>query len=121
MIYVFKPEFFKQHLGNVSPEEIDFLVRITNQHIKENGKVVTGNVGDVNNPDLFSSKGCLGDTHTAILINIEPIKKECLKHEPENIVQTFHSRQGMGAYYTLNLKPKCKHCGVELVAEWKAK
>lgn len=46
------------------------------------------------------------DTHTARLIDIQEIKKECVKHEPE--VNAFNMF-------------RCKHCKVELIAEFKEK
>jgi hypothetical protein len=49
------------------------------------------------------------DTHTALLAFIEPIK--CEKHEPK----VMSNEDGYNQRYI------CKHCGVELVAEWKAK
>lgn len=46
----------------------------------------------------------------ARLIDIQEIKKECVKHEPK---RNYH--------YTQELAPTpiCYHCGVELVATWK--
>lgn len=46
----------------------------------------------------------------ARLIDIQEIKKECVKHEPKNFEE-----------YTINWKIICKHCGVELMADWRAK
>jgi len=56
-------------------------------------------------------------THQARLAFIEPIKRECVKHEAE--VQVLHDAEG-----TIFFTPgygKCKHCGVELEATWKVK
>lgn len=51
------------------------------------------------------------DTHKARLAFIEKIVKEPCKHEPSNLFlndpRTYEA--------------KCKHCGVKLVAEWRAK
>ncbi len=47
------------------------------------------------------------DTHTARLILIEEIKKECVKH-----IAKFDRQQN--TYF-------CENCGVELYAEWKVK
>lgn len=49
-------------------------------------------------------------THTARLAFIEEIKKEPCKHEPKRNFQN-------GA--EMLPEPKCYHCGVKLVAEWK--
>lgn len=117
----FKPEDFKEHFGNTSDEEIYFITRIANYALVEmllRATVVYGRMDTF----IFSPNDLRDeDTHKALLINIEPIVKEPCKHEPEIIVQTFNLKQIGHNYYTLNLNPKCKHCGVYLVAEWKAK
>lgn len=60
------------------------------------------------------------DTHTAKLVCIEEIKKECKEHEPvpyrfsfivNNVAEVKNWKDSF----------KCKHCGVHLVAEWKVK
>ena len=50
------------------------------------------------------------DTHTARLIDIQEIKKECANHEP----MSFEA-------YTIDGKYICRHCSVELILEWRAK
>ena len=45
------------------------------------------------------------ETNKARLVMIEPIQKKCEKHEPR-LDELMHV---------------CRHCGVELVAEWRAK
>lgn len=50
-------------------------------------------------------------SHRARLAFIEELPKELCKHEPTVDFYGTH----------LTSKPKCKHCGVELVAEWKVK
>lgn len=54
------------------------------------------------------------DTHKALLINIEPIVKEPCKHE--DFMEYPRGVVGVWPKYG-----KCNECGVELVAEWKAK
>lgn len=49
-------------------------------------------------------------THTARLIDIQEIKKECVRHEPINYMTDYK-----GDHYI------CKHCGVELIATWSEK
>jgi hypothetical protein len=49
-------------------------------------------------------------THTARLIDIQEIKKECANHEP----MSFEA-------YTIDGKYICRHCSVELIPEWRAK
>lgn len=53
------------------------------------------------------------DTHTARLVAIEEIKREPCKHEADGLIS------GTVVEYSLN-NIKCRHCGVKLVAEWKA-
>lgn len=51
------------------------------------------------------------NTHTALLIDIQPIEKpKCVKHEPE-LHKLFKD-------FGLNNAP-CRHCGAKLVAEWR--
>lgn len=63
---------------------------------------------------LWKSFGCADEksTHSARLICIEPIVKECTRHEPLDkfigpLVQDWVT--------------VCKHCSVELYPEWKVK
>lgn len=51
-------------------------------------------------------------THTARLIDIQEIKRECVRHEPEHIFIGPET----GKWST-----KCKHCHVELIADWRAR
>lgn len=59
----------------------------------------------------------VSDTHTARLVCIEPIRQPCVKHEPQCRVKPH----GLAPYYELIEHQKCKHCGVELVANWHPK
>lgn len=52
------------------------------------------------------------DTHTAILISIEEIKKEPCVHQPQII------RLPKGDTSDTWTNRTCKHCGVALVAKW---
>lgn len=58
-------------------------------------------------------------THTARLVDIQEIKKEC-KHEPMRTVSFTMSVDQPGNEYYKHAT-KCQHCGVELIAEWKVK
>lgn len=79
----------------------------------ENAPLVYGICEDPNIPRLASLEWTFmqspKDTHTARLVDIQEIKKKCEKHEP-----IFWS------YIDGNFGPgiTCKHCCVELVAEW---
>lgn len=59
---------------------------------------------------------------------IEPIKKECAKHEPDNTLIIFYqgtvdtknfSAKDLNDYLTKN--KTCKHCGIELEPVWQEK
>ncbi len=58
-------------------------------------------------------------THTARLAFIEEIKPKCEKHEPFNINEGII----LPSYPAQVPEPiwKCARCGVELIAEWRAK
>lgn len=61
-------------------------------------------------------------THKARLMFIEPIVKECLQHEPEYPIILKAGSDGVSyeqVVQLLNGTKKCKHCGIELKAEWK--
>lgn len=61
---------------------------------------------DHGNYKVWTNEIHVNDTHKGRLIMIEPIKPKCEKHEPH-----LHDQSP--------IKNTCKHCGVELVAEWK--
>lgn len=75
--------------------------RILNEFIEKNGKVVYGTKGWY--PEMSDY-----DTHHAILICIEPIKKKCTEHIPDVNKTTV-----LGGY------SECSNCGVKLKSEWK--
>jgi len=58
---------------------------------------------------LLIGKKVQGDTHKARLAFIGPIKRECLVHEPDKTI----------VYNYTIVNSTCKHCDVELIAEWK--
>lgn len=71
--------------------------------------VFKGGVFTVPDPRLGLRSGTSSpETHTARLVDIQEIKKEPCKHEPD------WEEEGVG-------RPYCKHCGCELVADWREK
>lgn len=64
--------------------------------------------GDVTHQDWYLAE--MGATHKALLIQVESIVKECVKHEPTDVSINEKER----------FVSKCKR-GVEIVAEWKQK
>lgn len=63
--------------------------------------------------DTFSwyERASKPDTHQGLLIDVHEIEKKCENHEP--IGFDFDLYKGTTS--------KCKHCGIELKAEWRAK
>jgi len=74
----------------------------------EGAHLVYGSIEGSKVVQLFGQVPGCNDKHTARLIDIREIKKDCAKHEPKNFEE-----------YTINWKIICKHCGVELQATWK--
>lgn len=104
---VFTPEFFKKHAGGISAEEIDFWVRVCNQHVVENATVVYNNG---NSPKYnWSPTFIHDDTHKALLIEIQPIVKEPCKHLK---IQSQLSNLDEG---------QCMNCGVAVEKGWVTK
>ena len=53
------------------------------------------------------------NTHTALLIDIQPLKKEPCEHEPM-LLSECHSEMPPLTIYN------CRHCGAKLKAKWEA-
>lgn len=83
---------------------------ILNEYIEKNGVKVSGSrfdgIWEVD--EMIVGQHKPSDTHTAILINIEPIKKKCTEHIPDVNKTTV-----LGGY------SECSNCGVKLKSEWK--
>lgn len=106
----FKPEDFgHEGLYDTDSRASEIANKKLNALI-ESAPLVYCSKPDKENSHLWSHHQTKGyDTHTARLILIEEIKKECVKHEPweDEIV---------GSHRII-----CKHCRVELIPEWKVK
>lgn len=74
----------------------------------ENAPVVYGSIEGSKVVQLFGQLPGCNDTHTARLIDIQEIKKEPCKHKPAH-------------YENDDEHINCKYCGVELIADWRAK
>lgn len=62
-------------------------------------------------------------THTARLVAIEEIKREPCKHEPKPVWVGDKDKVFIASEIEITVNGnhwECKHCGVKLVAEWKA-
>lgn len=110
----FKPEDFVYSMDRQVDNRAIKSAEWANKRLAEmlsSATVVYGTKGVPHNDEkwIFAEDQAMQDTHKALLINIEPIVKECVKHEPD----WYHYRD------TNDLK--CKHCGVELVAKWEEK
>lgn len=110
MTNIFKPEDFDDNAGGYGPycEQHAELANKKLNALFESWPVVYVRPGP--KMGFVASSLYLNerDTHVARLAFIEEIVKEPCKHEPD-FLNWGYERQ------------KCKHCGVELVAEWKAK
>ena len=113
----FKPEMFS---GLMSNEAIaNEANRILNAEI-EKWPVVYGEFQDNMIVKPFGMVKGATDNHTARLAFIEEIKKECVKHEPlEVLVKVGQYTESVTFDYSTD--SKCKHCGVELEASWSEK
>lgn len=70
--------------------------------------------------ELWSNNERKGhDTHRARLAFIEEIKKECPGHEPGGKLSKGSLEHVNRGGSVNDLKTFCKHCGVELVPEWR--
>lgn len=95
---------------NTRPDDIAQLVNDELDRIIEASPVVFGKfIKETYGWSMSESTG-LGDTHRGRLICIEELEKPECVHE-HSAIYDEHQRK----YHDL-----CKHCGVELQAEWKA-
>lgn len=121
----FKPEDFLNQGFGFSLASVKRLTDLANNilpEIKEAWKAemlkdATVVYNNANSPKYNWSPTLIhDDTHKALLINIEPIVKECVKHEP-----CKHTPYYKGVPDQKNIESLCIHCGVELIPEWKEK
>lgn len=107
---IFKPECFENHNGVRFTSTLCANVAnaILQEYIEKNGVKVNGNNDQSDRGWAFDERLLPTTTHTATLINIEPIKKKCVEHENS----PFHQDMFFGI-------SQCRHCGVKLKAEWK--
>lgn len=94
---------------NTRPDDIAKLVNDELDRIIEAIPAVYGHIKSDGSLS-FSTERSKMDTHKAVLFNIEELPKQPCKHE-HSAIYDEHQRK----YHDL-----CKHCGVELQAEWKA-
>lgn len=111
----FKPKDFYELGGDLLSYKCDqadreVMAKRANAKLKkliDESPVVYGNSSDI---DSFTENKSKHDTHNAKLMFVEEIVKEPCKHQinPEDINPS-------------KTKGTCLLCGIELVAEWKAK
>lgn len=115
---VFKPEMFlnqfTQNLRQIDLEDAAEIANTKLQQLIDASPVVYGRWDGVYRQfgESYASKHNPENTYKARLLFIEPIVKEPCKHEPLG----EHLMNGKTIYHT-----ECRHCGIELKAEWKAK
>ena len=113
MIYLFKPEDFKDTCSSITDGYIRVRIAVEQANEKlnkliESWPVVYG-AGDYYWGEKEDDEG--RDTHKARLAFIKEIKKEPCLHRPIEV--PWNDRYAFDS--------KCVFCGVELVAEWKQK
>lgn len=112
-IFKFKPEDFDDHALSHTVELAERANRILYEWLEKNGVRVYGLPYQANCSTGFHEIKSKYDTHQAILINIEEIKRVPCEHEPSwdafgivgPLVQTYY---------------KCSKCGVRLRAKWES-
>jgi hypothetical protein len=113
---IFKPSDFKTEYPNLTCDDVAKIANAKLEKLIESWPVVYAHAGPstfyLENP-VWISKGRhdADSTHQARLAFIEPIKRDCVKHEAIKVRLEFG---GVPI-------AKCKHCDIELVAEWKEK
>jgi hypothetical protein len=124
----FKPEDFdepKYRSGNetyfFSPHDLQLIAARANAKLEREGARVTGSRRtDVwVMSEMICKQPVFPDTHQALLVCIEELPKEPCKHEPQFGVVMADDEGTIDFSKALPVIVKCKHCGVELVAEWK--
>lgn len=123
---IFKPEDFysrtwiQEYIGSpVSGKVVscldaaDIANKLFQEWLEKQPVVYSFYTGAIDN--VWTEEQSTLDSHKARLVCIEPIQKKCEKHEPIELAKISDAALGLG------WKCVCKHCGVELVAEWRAK
>lgn len=112
---IFKPEMFKEVLEVKADKQwlMEYVAKTANTVLREH--LLTATVVYCDKDELhFSGVDEVGYTHKGYLIGVEDIKEpKFCKHEPIIALGTGHSNP---SYFA-----KCKHCGVELIPDWKVK
>jgi hypothetical protein len=96
----------------------DDIVALANDKLEREAKVVYGR-SDYDAWYLTPEQLVYPPETQALLINIQPIDKKCVKHHPVWTSDVSFSSGKISPDFFGN--PYCNNCGVELVAEWKAK
>lgn len=116
-----KPMFIPKNFdgkGLTSRLDCELASEVANQifaKLIESWEVVYGSKIPATGLMQWDPQPSMGDTHQARLAFIEEIPKQPCKHLPD-------SKEGLIRGPGLMVfSAKCKHCGVELVADWRAK
>lgn len=114
----FKPEDFYTS-ENIQKTTAGLAARVANRKLEEwlsQAPVVYGGPTLAN---IYSIQQSKINTFKAKLVCIEELPKEPCKHEPVKRISPFMYRNETSGPCTY--EPNCRKCGIELVAEWKAK
>jgi ribosomal protein S17E len=87
------------------------IAEIANEKLKSEAKVVYGLESVTLSDMYFSSSRDDADTHKALLICIEEIKKECVDHVPGYVTKQIDAKKH-------SVVTTCNRCGAKLKASW---
>lgn len=113
----FEASDFNEYLKYGFPLHPPDAAHLANEKLRREGRVVYGKIPETNGGwnGAWTFGESKADTHTAMLINIQPIEKVECKHEPINYCDYLEGGT------VLKSGNKCKYCGIELIATWSAK
>ena len=116
MKQIFKPEDFKTDYPNLTCNDVANIANNKLKKLMESWPVVYANKTHGGNYEEWFKDPYPGHEVIARLAFIEPIKRECEKHEPDplNPIIAWHNTQGATVIF-------CRHCGVSLEATWREK
>lgn len=117
--YPFTPEGY----ADCANEKLDAFIKTCPVIYSESSKAQLGYQVWDTNPEIYYTK----KRFKAYLTFIEELPKEPCKHEPPEEAEVFPvditGKSAIGKYFARipKFSVRCCHCGIELVAEWKAK
>lgn len=124
---IFTPEDFYPEGSNPNVQLLALARQFSNianakiEKLIESWPEVYGFEEEDGNRYFSTEPQCKSDTHSARLAFIEELPKEKCKHEPIIINgQNYRSSWVKGEDEFVSIS-RCKHCNIELIADWRAK